>query len=129
MATRTSSKRANEGIHPGCTSGDGGARESLVISHLPLVHKLCRRFRNSGEPLEDLVQVGNLGLLKAAEKYDAARGTAFAAFAVPVIVGEIKNYFRDHGWSVKIPRKLQKHMVPSLSRWRKFRMVVSSGGW
>ena len=78
---------------------------------MPLVHKLCRRFRNSGEPLEDLVQVGNLGLLKAAEKYDADRGTAFAAFAVPVIVGEIKNYFRDHGWSVKIPRKLQKHKM------------------
>lgn len=84
-------------------------RESLVVDHMALVRRLASRFRYSGEPLEDLIQVGNLGLVKAAQKFDMDRGTPFASFAVPVIVGEIKNYFRDHGWSVKLPRKLQAH--------------------
>lgn len=84
-------------------------RESLVVSHMSLVRRLAAKFRYSGEPLEDLIQVGNLGLVKAARKFDADRGTSFASFAVPVIMGEIKNYFRDHGWSVKLPRKLQTH--------------------
>ncbi len=82
-------------------------QERLIIGHMALVRRLAAKFRYSGEPLEDLVQVGNLGLVKAAQKFDEDRGTPFAAFAVPVIVGEIKNYFRDHGWSVKLPRKLQ----------------------
>lgn len=86
-------------------------RDRLVTEHLPLVRRLCRRFRHSGEPMEDLVQVGTLGLLKATEKYDPTRGCEFTAFAVPVIVGEIKNYFRDHGWAVKVPRKLQKQRL------------------
>ena len=111
MGTRADSKRDNKETALGWARKDASARDCLVIDHLPLVHRLCRRFRSSGEPLEDLVQVGNLGLVKAAEKYDAGRGTAFAAFAVPVIVGEIKNYFRDHGWSVRIPRKLQKQKI------------------
>jgi RNA polymerase sigma-B factor len=61
--------------------------------------------------LEDLVQVGSVGLLKAIDKFDPDRGTHFLAFAVPVIIGEVKNYFRDHGWAVKIPRKLQKQKM------------------
>ena len=77
------------------------------MEHLPLVRRVCWRFRHAGVPLEDLVQVGSIGLLRAMGKYDPQRGTSFAAFAVPVIVGEIKNYFRDHGWAVKVPRKLQ----------------------
>jgi len=92
-------------------SKDTAAREGLVETHLPLVHSLCRRFRNSGEPVEDLIQVGSIGLLKAIEKYNPFRGDNFVAFAVPEIVGEIKNYFRDHGWAVRIPRKLQKQKV------------------
>lgn len=84
-------------------------RESLVVNHMSLVRRLASKFRYSGEPLEDLIQVGNLGLVKAAQKYDEARGTSFSSFAAPVVVGEIKNYFRDHGWSVKVPRKLQTH--------------------
>ena len=84
-------------------------RENLVVGHMALVRRLAGKFRYSGEPVEDLIQIGNLGLVKAAQKFDEDRGSSFAAFAIPVIVGEIKNYFRDHGWSVKLPRKLQTH--------------------
>ena len=76
-----------------------------------MVRRLCWRFRYSGVPFEDLVQVGSIGLLRALRKYDPERGADFAAFATPVIVGEIKNYFRDHGWGVKVPRKLQMHAL------------------
>ena len=90
---------------------DVAARDHLVAQHLPLVRRLCQRFSHSGESLEDLIQVGAIGLLKAIDKYDPQRGSSFGAFAVPVIVGEIKNYFRDHGWAVKVPRKLQKRKL------------------
>ena len=86
---------------------DGEERNHLVLKHHGLVRRLCARYRNSGEPMEDLIQVGSVGLLKAAARYDPELGNSFAAYAIPVIVGEIKNYFRDHGWAVKIPRKLQ----------------------
>ena len=92
-------------------SEDLAARDRLVADHLPLVSRLCRRFAHLGERLEDLVQVGTIGLLKAINKYDPQRGNHFVAFAVPVIVGEIKNYFRDHGWAVKVPRKLQQRKL------------------
>ena len=92
-------------------SGDLVARDRLVSDHLPLVGRLCRRFAHLGEPLEDLVQVGTVGLLKAIDKYDPRRGNNFVAFAVPVIVWEIKNHFRDHGWAVKVPRKLQQRKM------------------
>ena len=81
----------------------------FIKEQLPLVRRVCWRFRHSGVALEDLFQVGSIGLLRAMKKYDPERGAAFATFAVPVIVGEIKNYFRDHGWAVKVPRKLQMH--------------------
>jgi len=83
-------------------------RDFLVLKHTGLVRRLCGRYRNSGEPMEDLIQVGTVGLLKAATKFDPELGNSFAAYAIPVIVGEIKNYFRDHGWAVKVPRKLQR---------------------
>ena len=82
-------------------------RDRLVSSHIPLVHRLCRRFRDCGEAQEDLVQVGCIGLLKASKKFDPERGISFITYAVPVIVGEIKNHLRDHGWAVKVPRKIQ----------------------
>ena len=69
------------------------------------------RFRHVGEPMDDLVQIGSVGLLKAADKFDPHRGFSFMTYAVPVIVGEIKNYLRDHGWAVKVPRRLQKHKL------------------
>ena len=90
---------------------DPELRASLVEKHLPLVHRLCNRYRYSGVAIEDLVQIGSEGLVKAIDKFDPERGTEFLAFAIPVIVGEIKNYFRDHGWAVKIPRKLQRQKM------------------
>ena len=88
-----------------------GARDRLVEHHLPLVRRLCKRFRDCGEPLEDLIQIGTIGLIKAVEKFDPSRGFSFITYAVPVIVGEIKNFLRDHGWAVKVPRKLQKQKL------------------
>ena len=85
--------------------------DHLVTRHLGLVRRVCGKFRNSGEPMEDLVQVGSVGLLKAVAKYDPELGNNFAAYAIPVIAGEIKNYFRDHGRAVKIPRKLQRQKL------------------
>ncbi len=90
---------------------DEQERNDLVTRNLGLVRRVCGRYRNSGEPLEDLVQVGSVGLIKAANKYDPELGNNFAAYAIPVIVGEIKNYFRDHGWAVKVPRKLQRQKL------------------
>ena len=85
--------------------------ERLVVDHLSLVKRLCWRFHSSGEPQEDLIQVGTIGLIKAIKKFDPELGDSFISFAIPVIVGEIKNYFRDHGWAVKMPRKLQSQKL------------------
>ena len=90
---------------------DSAARDRLVQNHLPLVRRLSKRFLNCGEPQEDLVQIGTIGLIKAIEKFDPGRGFKFITYAVPVIVGEIKNYLRDHGWAVKVPRKIQRNKL------------------
>jgi RNA polymerase sigma-B factor len=84
------------------------AREDLVHLHLPLVEHCARRFRNRGEPFEDLVQVGTIGLLKSIDRFEAARGVEFSTYATPTIIGEIKRYFRDKGWAIKVPRRLQE---------------------
>jgi len=83
-------------------------REELVGLHLPLVEYLARRFRNRGEPLEDLVQVGTIGLLKAIDRFDLQREVEFSTYATPTIVGELKRHFRDKGWAVRVPRRLQE---------------------
>ena len=83
-------------------------REALVHLHLPLVEHCARRFRNRGEPLEDLVQVGTIGLLKAVDRFDTARGVEFATYATPTVIGEIKRHFRDRGWAIRVPRRLQE---------------------
>lgn len=88
--------------------GDMDAREKLVMSHMNLVRFLANKFKNRGEPLDDLVQVGYLGLLKAIDRFDPARGLEFTTFATPTILGEIKRHFRDKGWSVRVPRRLQE---------------------
>lgn len=88
--------------------GDMDAREKLVMSHLNLVRFLANKFKNRGEPLDDLVQVGYLGLLKAIEGFDPSRGLEFTTYATPTILGEIKRHFRDKGWSVRVPRRLQE---------------------
>lgn len=87
---------------------DVEAREKLVMSHMNLVRFLANKFKNRGEPLDDLIQVGYLGLLKAIDRFDPSRGLEFTTYATPTIMGEIKRHFRDKGWSVRVPRRLQE---------------------
>jgi len=83
-------------------------RDDLVVAHLNLVRFLAVKFANRGEALDDLIQVGTVGLLKAIDRFDLQRGVEFTTYATPTIVGEIKRYFRDKGWAVKVPRRLQE---------------------
>src|SRR5215218_4802014 len=83
-------------------------RDALVHLHLPLVEHCARRFRNRGEPFEDLVQVGTIGLLKSIDRFDTDRAVEFSTYATPTIIGEIKRYFRDKGWAIRVPRRLQE---------------------
>src|SRR5215472_6910711 len=83
-------------------------RSELVELHLPLVEYLARRFRNRGEWLDDLTQVATIGLIKSIDRFDLARGVEFSTYATPTIVGEIKRHFRDKGWAVRVPRRLQE---------------------
>ena len=78
------------------------------MSHLNLVRFIANKFKNRGEPIDDLIQVGYLGLLKAIDRFDPSRGLEFTTFATPTIMGEIKRHFRDKGWSVRVPRRLQE---------------------
>jgi RNA polymerase sigma-B factor len=91
--------------------GDRGAHEALVERFLPLARQLARRYERGSEPLDDLVQVASLGLLKAIDRFDPVHSTAFSSFAVPTILGELKRHFRDKGWSVRVPRDLQELAV------------------
>ena len=83
-------------------------RDELVELHLPLVEYLARRFRNRGEWLDDLTQVATIGLIKSIDRFDLERGVEFSTYATPTIVGEIKRHFRDKGWAVRVPRRLQE---------------------
>ncbi len=89
-------------------NGDMEAREKLVMSHMNLVRFLANKFKNRGEPIDDLIQVGYLGLLKAIDRFEPDRGLEFTTYATPTILGEIKRHFRDKGWSVRVPRRLQE---------------------
>ena len=88
--------------------GDAEARDQLIMNHLNLVRFLASKFKNRGEPVEDLVQVGTIGLIKAIDRFDPERGLEFTTYATPTIMGEIKRHFRDKGWSVRVPRRLQE---------------------
>jgi RNA polymerase sigma-B factor len=83
-------------------------RDELVHLHLPLVEHFARRFVNRGEPLDDLLQVGTIGLIKAIDRFDSDRGVEFSTYATPTILGEIKRHFRDRGWAIRVPRRLQE---------------------
>jgi RNA polymerase sigma-B factor len=89
-----------------CETGDAAARERLIELHLPLVRALARRYANCGERVEDLVQVGCIGLIEAIDRFDPERGSELASFAVPTILGEIKRHLRDRASMVRIPRRL-----------------------
>lgn len=85
----------------------GSAREQLILDHLPLVDVIARRYAGRGEPLDDLVQVGSIGLVKSAHRFDPRRGIAFASYAAPTVSGEIKRHFRDKGWVIHVPRRVK----------------------
>jgi RNA polymerase sigma-B factor len=92
-------------------NGDPLAREALVHRFMPLVRSLARRYGRSSEPFEDLLQVASLGLLKAIDRFDPERGHSFQSYAVPTVLGEMRRYFRDSGWSVHVPRGAQERAL------------------
>ena len=91
--------------------GDVAARAELIERFLPLARKLARRYGRRGEPLDDLVQVATLGLIKAIDRFEAERGTAFSSYAVPTIVGELRRHFRGTGWALHLPRDMQERVL------------------
>lgn len=91
--------------------GDVHAREQLVRRFLPLARRLARRYERASEPLEDLVQVACVGLVKAIDRFDSEQGTGFSSYAVPTILGELKRHFRDSGWALHVPRGLQERVL------------------
>ena len=95
--------------------GDRDARDRALVELMPLVRALALRYANRGEPLEDLVQVGSIGLIKAVDRFDVDRGVEFSSYAVPTIVGEIRRHFRDKAWAMHVPRRL-KELGVRLSR-------------
>jgi RNA polymerase sigma-B factor len=88
--------------------GDEQAREQVLVELMPLVRALAARYAGRGEPLEDLVQVGSLGLIKAVDRFDVDRGVDITSYAVPTIVGEIRRHFRDKAWAMHVPRRLKE---------------------
>jgi RNA polymerase sigma-B factor len=88
--------------------GDERLRNDLVEAHLGLAHQLARRFTNRGEPYDDLVQVASLALVKSVDRFEPDRGVEFSTFATRTIIGELKRHFRDRGWAIRAPRRIQE---------------------
>jgi RNA polymerase sigma-B factor len=93
------------------STNDPQTRDTLLRRFLPLARKLARRYHGGGEPLEDLVQVASVGLIKALQRYDVDRGVSFSSYAVPTITGELKRYFRDNAWAVHVPRGMRERAL------------------
>jgi RNA polymerase sigma-B factor len=106
--TEAESRLAAIALLPAGDVERGRLRRAVVEDQLPLVHHLAQRFRGRGEPYDDLVQVGTIGLLHAVDRYDPQRGGSFTTFAVPTILGEIRRHFRDRGWAMRVPRRMQE---------------------
>ena len=98
----------DQGLFELSADGDKSARDELVERHLPLAHRLAGRYRNSGEPMEDLRQVATVGLINAVDRYDVEAGS-FVRYAVPTIMGELKRHFRDKRWALRVPRSVQEN--------------------
>src|SRR3954447_5628443 len=108
LSERNDEERLFERYH---RTGDPTARDELIRRCLPLARSLAGRYARAGESLEDLVQVANVGLIKAVDRFDPSRGIAFSSFAVPSILGELKRHFRDHGWAARVPRPVQERVL------------------
>jgi RNA polymerase sigma-B factor len=91
--------------------GDINAREQVLVELLPIVRALASRYAGRGEPLDDLVQVGAVGLIKALDRFDIDRGVNFTSYAIPTVIGEIRRYFRDRAWALHIPRPIKELSV------------------
>ncbi len=100
--------RSDKLFHDYARTHSQAVRDALVVQHMNLVRFLAKKFINRGESLDDLVSVGTIGLLHAIDRFDPDRGIRFATFATPTIIGEIKRNFRDRGWAIKVPRRLQE---------------------
>jgi RNA polymerase sigma-B factor len=112
-AAATRPEDPNEAVHelaamPPHDPARPAVRHHAIEAWLPLANDLARRFAGRGEPIQDLVQTATVGLIKAVDRFDVTRGSDFAAFAVPTIVGEVKRYFRDQTWDLHVPRRLQE---------------------
>ena len=101
---------------------DVEAKESIVAQSQPLAEYLARRFAGRGEPLDELIQVANIGLLGAIDRFDPSRGVLFSTYAAATMVGELKRHFRDKGWTIRVPRRLQElglrinRLLPTISQ-------------
>lgn len=104
---------------------DPREREHLIELYMPLARSLARRYVRGGEPLDDLVQVACIGLVKAVDRYDPGRGHAFSSYAVPTILGELRRYFRDHAWAMRMPRQMQELSLRIETTWEE---LAASGG-
>lgn len=114
-AEPTLSARRRDLFRAFAATRDRAVRDELIFSHLGIVRQLAARFSSRNEAIEDLNQVGIIGLIKAVDRYDPERGVEFSSFAVPTIVGEIKRHFRDKGWAMRVPRRL-KDLNVAISR-------------
>lgn len=110
MATRhlLSKERVQELFQRLRRTGDPAAREALILAHERLAVYLAKKFADRGEPLEDIIQVAQIGLIKAIDRYDQSRGIEFTTYATPTVVGEIKRHFRDKLWPLHVPRRLRE---------------------
>lgn len=106
--SRAADRHLDEVFREFATTRSPVLREELVTAHLDLARQLARRFAHRSEPLDDLVQVASIGLIKAVEGFDPDLGFAFSAYATRTILGELKRHFRDRGWSIRAPRRIQE---------------------